>query len=99
MLLVVSIIALFTTEAEYISLSSCVQILWSKQYQEGFWPQLKEVMIIYSDNQSSIKLSGCDNYHPSTKHIDVRHHFVRDEVLGEAIDVRRRTNLKGELLE
>lgn len=83
-------VALSTTEAEYMSLSSCVQeALWLKQFHESFWPQLKdEAMIIYSDNQSSIKLSGCDYYHARTKHIDVRHHFVRDKVLGGAIDVR-----------
>lgn len=83
-------VALSTTEAEYMSLSSCVQeALWLKQLQESFWPHLKnEAMVIYSDNQSSIKLSGSDGYHSRTKHIDVRHHFVRDKVLGGAIDVR-----------
>lgn len=83
-------VALSTTEAEYMSLSSCVQeALWLKQFQESFWPHLKnEAMTIYSDNQSSIKLSGSDGYHSRTKHIDVRHHFVRDKVLGGVIDVR-----------
>lgn len=83
-------VALSTTEAEYMSLSSCVQeALWLKQLQESFWPHLKnEAMIIYSDNQSSIKLSGSDGYHSRTKHIDVRHHFVRDKVHGGVIEVR-----------
>ena len=45
-------------------------------------------MIIYSDNQSSIKLSGTDGYHSRTKHIDVRHHFIRDKVMGGTIEVR-----------
>lgn len=82
--------ALSTTEAEYMSLSSCVQeALWLKQFHEDLWPLLKnETMVIYSDNQSSIKLSGTDGYHSRTKHIDVRHHFVRDKVHEGAIDVR-----------
>ncbi|XP_063834918.1 uncharacterized protein LOC135084103 [Ostrinia nubilalis] len=52
-------VALSTTEAEYMSLSSCIQeALWLRQLQETFWPQLKsEPMVIYSDNQSSIKLA------------------------------------------
>lgn len=83
-------VALSTTEAEYMSLSSCVQeAMWLKQLQETFWPVLKnEPMIIYSDNQSSIKLSGSDAYHSRTKHIDVRHHFVRNKVTEGAIDVQ-----------
>lgn len=82
-------VALSTTEAEYMSLSSCVQeALWLKQFQETFWPHLKnEAMIIYSDNQSSIKPSGTDGYHSWTQHIDVKHHFVRYKVLGGAFDV------------
>ena len=82
-------VALSTTEAEYMSLSSCVQeAMWLKQLQEVFWPLLKnEAMIIYSDNQSSIKLSGSDAYHPRTKHIDVRHHFVRDKIVQGIIHV------------
>lgn len=83
-------VALSTTEAEYMSLSSCVQeALWLKQFQEDLWPQLKnKALVIYSDNQSSIKLSGSDGYHSRTKHIDVRHHFVRDKILEGAIEVR-----------
>lgn len=83
-------IALSTTEAEYMSLSSCVQeALWLKQFQEELWPQLKnEAMVIYCDNQSCLKLAGTDGYHSRTKHIDVRHHFVREQVLGGCIQVR-----------
>lgn len=83
-------VALSTTEAEYMSLSACVQeAMWLKQFQESFWPQLKnEALVIYSDNQSSINLSGSDGYHPRTKHIDVRHHYVRKKVLEGAIEVR-----------
>lgn len=83
-------VALSTTEAEYMSLSACVQeALWLKQLQESFWPQLKnEAMIIYSDNQSSIKISSSDGFNSRTKHIDIRHHFVRDKVLGGDIEVR-----------
>ncbi|GBP91603.1 Copia protein [Eumeta japonica] len=83
-------VALSTTEAEYMSLPPCVQeALWLKQFQECFWQHMKnKSIIIYSDNQSSIKLSGTVGYHSRTKHIDVRRHFIRDKVLGERIEVR-----------
>lgn len=82
-------VALSTTEAEYMALSSCVQeAMWLKQLQEEFWPRLRDqAMVIYSDNQSSIKLSGSDGYHLRTKHIDVRHHFIRDKVMGGLVQI------------
>lgn len=83
-------VALSTTETEYMSLSSRVQeALWLKQLQEEFWPVLEnEAMVVFSDNQSSIKLSGSDGYHSKTKHIDVRHHFLRDKIASGIIHVQ-----------
>jgi len=34
--------------------------------------------IIYVDNQSAIRISENDSEHDRTKHIDVRHYFIRD---------------------
>lgn len=83
-------VALSTTEAEYMSLSACTQeAVWLKQLQEQFWPNLKkQAIIVYCDNQSCIKLSGSDGYHCRTKHIDVRHHFLREKIHHNKIKVR-----------
>lgn len=35
---------------------------------------------IFSDSQGSIALSKNPEYHQRTKHIDVQHHFVREQV-------------------
>lgn len=82
-------VALSTTEAEYMSLSACTQeALWLKQLQEEFWPHLRhQPIVVYCDNQSCIKLSGTDGYNCRTKHIDVRHHFVRDKINEKKIEV------------
>ena len=43
---------------------------------------------VYSDNQSCIELCKHDSAHHSrSKHIDVRFHFVRDEIKGKTITV------------
>ena len=43
--------------------------------------------MIYGDNQGAIKLAYNPIYHKRTKHIDVRHHFVRDYIASGAIAV------------
>ncbi len=38
-------------------------------------------MLLYEDNQAAIAIASNPVYHRRTKHIDVRHHFVRDAVV------------------
>lgn len=75
-------IALSTTEAEYMALSAATQeALWLKQLHHELWPYTMATPItLFCDNQSAIKLSGNSAYHARSKHIDVRHHYVRDKV-------------------
>lgn len=82
-------IALSTTEAEYMSLSSCTQeAMWLKQMQEEFWPHLSDTPVkIMCDNQSAIKLASAESYRSRSKHIDIRHHFVRDKLQSKKIVV------------
>ena len=37
-------------------------------------------LTIRCDNQSAIMVAKNDGYNPRTKHIDIRHHFIRDAV-------------------
>lgn len=74
-------VALSTAEAEYMAMSSATQeALWLRQLHVELGLQLDGPVIIYSDNQSAIKLSSNDCYLPRSKHIDIRHHFLRDHV-------------------
>lgn len=77
-----SIVALSSTEAEYIALSSTVrEALWIVQLREEIIGQkVDEPIIVHCDNQSAIKLSMSEAYRPRTKHIDIRLHHVRDQV-------------------
>lgn len=40
---------------------------------------------LFSDNQGAIKLSANDTYHKRSKHIDIRHHFVRQVITEKQI--------------
>jgi hypothetical protein len=71
-------IALSTVEAEYIAVSSCcAQILWMNATLNDFGIKFKNVPLL-CDNESAIKLTNNPVQHARTKHIDVRHHFIRD---------------------
>jgi hypothetical protein len=71
-------VALSTAEAEYIATNSCcAQILWMKAILNDFEIKFKNVLLL-CDNESAIKLTNNPVQHARTKHIDVRHHFIRD---------------------
>lgn len=82
-------VAASSTEAEYMSLSSAVQeVMWLKQFGQDFDTELKtEAVKIGCDNQSAIKLAESDGFRARTKHIDVRHHVIREKVEDSTIRV------------
>jgi hypothetical protein len=73
-------VALSTAEAEYIAAgSSCSQLLWMKQMLSEYNVE-QDVLTLYCDNMSAINISKNPIQHSRTKHIDIRHHFIRDLV-------------------
>lgn len=75
------IVALSSTEAEYIAAASCAcQSLWIKDVLEELGLGTTESMVIKCDNTSTIKLSKNPVFHGRCKHIGVRFHFLRDLV-------------------
>ena len=42
---------------------------------------------LYGDNQSSLNLVENPEFHQQTKHIDVKHHFIREHVAKGVIDL------------
>lgn len=78
-------ITLSTMEAEYVALAEAAkESLWLKQllYELGE----KEVTpLIFCDNQSTIRISKDAKHHARSKHIDIRHHFLRELIAREEI--------------
>ena len=56
---------------------ACAQVVYMQQTLQDFNCYL-EKSIIYCDNTSAINLSKNPVNHSRTKHIDIRHHFLRD---------------------
>lgn len=73
-----SVVALSTTEAEYIALTEAIkEAMWLK----GITNELginQGQLVVYCDSQSAIHLTEHQVFHERCKHIDVRLHFVRD---------------------
>ena len=80
-------VSLSTAESEYIAAGSCcAQLLWMKQTLKDYGIHLKQVPL-YCDNESAIKIANNPVQHSKTKHIEIRHHFLRDHVMKEDIDI------------
>ncbi|XP_068498213.1 secreted RxLR effector protein 161-like [Phaseolus vulgaris] len=73
-------VAFSTAEVEYIDVGSCcAQILWLKQQLEDFGLKISKVPLL-CNNTSAINLTKNQIQHSRTKHIEIRHHFIRDHV-------------------
>ena len=74
-------VALSSTEAEYVSLAYTSQeAIWLRQLLVDLGVPAAQATTIYEDNQASIKVANSDKLNARTKHIDVRHHYLRDLV-------------------
>ncbi|GJU98799.1 copia protein [Tanacetum coccineum] len=82
-------LAISTTEAEYVSAGkACQQALWMKQALIDYDIRLDNVPIM-CDNKGAIDLSKNPVQHSRTKHIEIRHHFLRDNVQKGNISIEK----------
>ena len=71
-------VALSTAEAEYIAAGACcAQLLWMRQTLSDFGCEFRRIPLL-CDSKSAIQLANNPVHHARTKHIDIRHHFLRD---------------------
>ncbi|GJS94586.1 retrovirus-related pol polyprotein from transposon TNT 1-94 [Tanacetum coccineum] len=72
--------AISSTEAEYITLSGCCsQILWMRSHLTDYGFQFNKIPL-YCDNKSAITLCCNNVQHSRAKHIDIRYHFIKEQV-------------------
>ncbi|GKD58213.1 gag-pol polyprotein [Tanacetum coccineum] len=72
--------AISTTEAEYIAMSGCcAQILWKRSQLSDYGFAFNKIPMYY-DNLSAIALCCNNVQHSWSKHIDIRHYFIREQV-------------------
>ncbi|GJR20960.1 hypothetical protein Tco_0969487 [Tanacetum coccineum] len=82
-----TIVANSTTEAEYVAAAHCCgQVLWIQNQMLDYGFNFMNTMI-YIDNESTICIVKNPVFHSKTKHIEIRHHFIRDSYEKKLIQV------------
>ncbi|GJW65197.1 hypothetical protein Tco_0117081 [Tanacetum coccineum] len=70
---------ILTTKAEYIAMSRCcAQILWMRSQLTDYGFVFNKIPL-YCDKRSAIALCCNNVQHFRSKHIDIRHHFIREQ--------------------
>ena len=82
-------VALSTAEAEYMALANaCQEAIWLKRMFESLMNTKRDTPVrIYEDNQSAICMSKNPQCHGRAKHINIKFHFVREQVNNEKIEL------------
>ncbi|GJX94208.1 hypothetical protein Tco_0348794 [Tanacetum coccineum] len=84
-----TVLAISTTKAKYVSVGkACRQALWVKQALVDYGIKLDDIPIL-CDNKGAIELSKNHVLHSHTKHIEIRHHFLRDNVQKGNISIEK----------
>ncbi|GKC34800.1 hypothetical protein Tco_1047184 [Tanacetum coccineum] len=82
-----TIVANYTTEAEYVDAANCcgqVLLIQNQMLDYGFNFMNSK---IYIDNESTICIVKNPKFHAKTKHIEIRYHFIRDSYEKRLIQV------------
>ncbi|GKA15930.1 retrovirus-related pol polyprotein from transposon TNT 1-94 [Tanacetum coccineum] len=79
--------AMSTEKAEYVALStSCAQVLWMRTQLKDYGFNYNKIPLYY-DSQSAITISCNPMRHSHTKHINVRCHFINEQVKNGIIEL------------
>ncbi|GJU61069.1 putative ribonuclease H-like domain-containing protein [Tanacetum coccineum] len=82
-----TIVATSTIEAEYVAAANCCrQVLWIQNQMLDYGFNFMNTRI-YIDNESTICIVKNPVFHSKTKHIEIRHHFIRDAYEKKLIQV------------
>nr|GEV10187.1 retrovirus-related Pol polyprotein from transposon TNT 1-94 [Tanacetum cinerariifolium] len=79
--------AISSMEAEYIALSGCcAQILWMRSQLSDYGLGFNKIPM-YCDNKSAIALCCNNVQHSRSKHIDIKYHFIKEQVENGVIEL------------
>jgi hypothetical protein len=81
-------VALSSMEAEYMSATRAAQeAVWWRSFFNGIGVDASKPIALLCDNKGAIDLAKNPEYHARSKHIDTRHHFIRERVADKSIHI------------
>jgi hypothetical protein len=81
-------VAISSSEAEYMALSYAAQeaVALKRLRAEISFDISEHPVVIFEDNQGAIAMSQNPSHYAKTKHIHIRHHFIREQIeIGDVI--------------
>lgn len=74
-----SCVTLSTMEAEDVALAeACQEVVWLRRLLEDFGEEQVEATVVKGDNQGCLSFARSERSSKRSKHIETKHHFVRD---------------------
>ena len=74
-------VAQSSAEAEYISAATATsQAIWLRRILEDIGKKQEKATEIFCDNKSAIAMAKNPVYHSRTRHIAIKHHFIREAI-------------------
>ena len=79
-------VAMSSSESEYMALALAAQeAVHLIQLSSDLGVSSGQPLLIWEDNTGAIAIAGNPISHERTKHIDIRHHFIREKVADKVI--------------
>jgi hypothetical protein len=80
-------VALSSTEPEYMVIAeACKEAIYLKNLLSEI-ASCDYPVVLFNDNQGAQKMTENPLFHKRTKHIDVRHHFVREALANNLVKI------------
>ncbi|KAL4291090.1 hypothetical protein GQ457_14G002100 [Hibiscus cannabinus] len=84
-----NVVSLSSTEAEYVAATMAAQeCIWLRSLMKDMFCKVEYDVQIKCDNEGVIKLASNSIFHARTKHIEVRHHYIREKVLSQEVELQ-----------
>ncbi|KAG6487976.1 hypothetical protein ZIOFF_056734 [Zingiber officinale] len=82
-------VSLSSAEAEYIAVTDAAcEAVWLRRILSDVEQKQEAPTTIFCDNNSTIAMTKNPVFHARTKHIELRHHFIRDFVSDKKIQLK-----------
>lgn len=82
------VVALSSTEAEYIALSTAAkEAVYLRRLLKEVGCNRKDPILLKGDNMSAIQISKNPVFHKRTKHIEIKYHYIREVVEQKGIEL------------